>query len=101
MHRNVIFPGGVKQTGASGDARDAMIEKMTTEPEHKKPESVHEIISLFYDGRLTREQAYELYLELNDTSEVTEKEMQNILLGRADSNDARKRMLRRKGYSKR
>lgn len=100
MRKDSYFPGGYKQTGESGEARDAMVEKMTTEPNHK-PESVHEIISMFYDGRLTREQAYDLYLELNDTSEVTEEEMQQILLGRADSKDARERMLRRKGYSTR
>lgn len=100
MRKDSYFPGGYKQTGESDEARASMIEKMTTEPDHK-PETVHEIIAMFYDGRLTREQAYDLYLELNDTSEVTEEEMQQILLGRADSKNARDRMLRRKGYSKR
>ena len=97
MHRNVTFPGGVKQTGVSGEARDAMIERQTKEPAHKKINSVHELIALYNAGRLSREKAYERYLELNDETEVTKEEMQKILYGKVYSKDARERMMRRKG----
>ena len=97
MRNDVIFPGGVKQTGVSSEARERMIERQTSEPEDKKPATVSEIISLFSAGRLTPERAYELYLELDDETEVSKKEMQAILLGREDSKGARERMMRRKG----
>ena len=98
MRNDVVFPGGIRQTGVAGEAKDAMIERQTSGPEDKKPENVHEIITLFSAGRLTPERAYELYLELNDETEVSKKEMQAILLGREDSKGARERMMRRKGY---